>query len=114
MRNMAFHTSICGLLEKHWFMAEFGFVLMMRLKAVFEKLNVAEYVCFRRVYKGFGQTVHFTGYGISKVRVRTVTRIAYVAQNRSALPCNISRYSRSQARTGLTSFILSYHLIINH
>ena len=42
---------------------------------------------------------------ISKVRVRTVTRIAYVAQKRSALPCHISRYSRSQARTGLTSFI---------
>ena len=35
MRNMAFHTSIRGLLEKHWFMAEFGLVLMMRLKAAF-------------------------------------------------------------------------------
>ena len=66
------------------------------------------------VYKDFGQTIRSVSCDISKVRVRTVTRIAYVAQNRSALPCHISRYSRSQARTGLTSFILSYHLIINH
>ena len=57
------------------------------------------------IYKDFGQTVHPVGHGISKVRVRTVTRIAYVAQNRSALPCHINRYSRSQACTGLTSFI---------
>ena len=64
------------------------------------------------VYKDFGQTILSVSCNISKVRVRTVTRIAYVAQNRSALPCHISRYSRSQARTGLTSFILSYHLII--
>ena len=42
---------------------------------------------------------------MSDVRVRTVTRIAYVAQNRSALPCHISYTCRSQARTGLTSFI---------
>ena len=66
------------------------------------------------IYKDFGQTVHPVGHGISKVCVRTVTRIAYVAQNRSALPCHISRYRHSQARTGLTNFILSYHLIINH
>ena len=34
MRNIVFHTSIRGVLEKRWFMA-FGFVLMMRLKAAF-------------------------------------------------------------------------------
>ena len=56
------------------------------------------------VYKDLGQTILSVSCNISKVRVRTVTRIAYVAQNRSALPCHISRYSRSQARTGLTSF----------
>lgn len=28
MRNMVFHVSIRGLLEKHWFMAELGLVLM--------------------------------------------------------------------------------------
>ena len=57
------------------------------------------------VYKDLGQTILSVSCNISKVRVRTVTRIAYVAQKRSALPCHISRYSRSQARTGLTSFI---------
>ena len=57
------------------------------------------------VYKDFEQTARSVSHDISKVRVRTVTRIAYVAQKRSALPCHISRYSRSQARTGLTSFI---------
>lgn len=64
------------------------------------------------VYKDFGQTVHSTSCAMSDVRVRTVTRIAYVAQNRFALPCHISYNCRSQARTGLTSFILLYHLII--
>lgn len=34
MRNIVFHTSIRGVLEKRWFMA-LGFVLMMRLKAAF-------------------------------------------------------------------------------
>ena len=62
------------------------------------------------VYKDFGQTIRYVNCDISKVHVRTVTRIVYVAQNRSALPCHISRYNRSQACTGLTSFILSYHL----
>ena len=64
------------------------------------------------VYKDFGQTVHSTSCAMSDVRVRTVTRIAYVAQNRFALPCHISYNCRSQARIGLTSFILLYHLII--
>ena len=67
-------------------------------------MNVAEYVVLD-VYKDFEQTARSVSHDISKVRVRTVTRIAYVAQKRSALPCHISRYSRSQARTGLTSFI---------
>ena len=59
------------------------------------------------VYKVFGQTIRYVNCDISKVHVSTVTRIAYVAQNRSALPCHISRYNRSQARTGLTNFIVS-------
>ena len=37
MRNTAFHAAFCDLLEKHWFVAEFGLILMMQLKAVFEK-----------------------------------------------------------------------------
>ena len=64
------------------------------------------------VYKDFGQTVHFTGYGISKVRVCSVTRIAYVVQKRFTFPCHISCNCRSQARNGLTNFNLLYHLIL--
>ena len=35
MRNTAFHAAFCDLLEKRWFMAELGPVLMKRLKALF-------------------------------------------------------------------------------
>lgn len=35
MRNMVFHASIRGLLEKHWFMSGIEVVIIMRLKAVF-------------------------------------------------------------------------------
>ena len=35
MRNTAFHAAFCDLLEKRWFMAELGLVLMKRLKALF-------------------------------------------------------------------------------
>ncbi len=35
MRNTAFHAAFCDLLEKRWFMAELGLVLMKRLEALF-------------------------------------------------------------------------------
>lgn len=37
MRNTAFHAAFCDLLEKRWFMAELGLVLMKRLEALFEE-----------------------------------------------------------------------------
>ena len=35
MRNIVFHAAFCDLLEKRWFMAELGLVLMKRLEALF-------------------------------------------------------------------------------
>ena len=61
-------------------------------------------------YRDFGKAIHFAGRGISEVCVGYVTRIAYVAQNRSALPCHISSLCRSQARNGLVCFNTLYHL----
>ena len=106
MQDMAFYASIHSVLEKRWFVAELGFspCTIIGSGLLRKECGASKFVL--DVYKDFGQTVHSTSCAMSDVRVRTVTRIAYVAQNRFALPCPISRKSHSQARTGLTSFIL--------
>ena len=112
MQDMAFYASIHSVLEKRWFVAELGFspCTIIGSGLLRKECGASKFVL--DVYKDFGQTVHSTSCAMSDVRVRTVTRIAYVAQNRFGLPCHISYNCRSQARIGLTSFILLYHLII--
>ena len=53
MRNMVFHTTVRGLLEKHWFMSGSEVVIIMRLKAVFLRNGCGGVRLFSVIYPKF-------------------------------------------------------------